>query len=247
MNREKWKYIELRPMVSFRFRPGDATLPSTGEEFYFHKLDLRPDLQTIFHNFHKSCVQRKIQRGERENLEYEAGRSERILDKFYGLLLLTRRRHQLPPQPLLWFRNLLECLGDRLTIRVVSKEGQPIASILTISVQEISHLQIRLLGRRDSITWAGCRFFSGKQFKRARHWEPTNSTWVAARVDNSGLANFKERLGARASRLVYLRIERNLSYPTTTDWKVRCVRKAISHMPDPFLKLVANRFYRFVG
>ena len=67
MNRENWKYIELRPMVFF---PSDLAMPrlSTGEEFYFHRLDLQPNLQTIFHNFHKSCVQRKIQRGERENL-----------------------------------------------------------------------------------------------------------------------------------------------------------------------------------
>ena len=91
MNREKWKYIELRPMVSSDSDLAMRPCLSKWEEFHFHKLDLRPDLQTIFHNFHKSCVQRKIQRGERENLEYEAGRSERILDKFYGLLLLTRR------------------------------------------------------------------------------------------------------------------------------------------------------------
>ncbi|MGA7927712.1 MAG: hypothetical protein WCA20_17195 [Candidatus Sulfotelmatobacter sp.] len=41
-----------------------------------HTLHLRPNLDTIFHNFHKSCVQTKIHRAGRENLEYEAGRAK---------------------------------------------------------------------------------------------------------------------------------------------------------------------------
>jgi len=131
--REKWKYIELRPLAPWKTGQENQTSFARGEEFIFHTLDLRPSLDTIFHNFHKSCVLRKIHRAEREDLDYEIGRSESLLAKFYHLLLLTRRRHQLPPQPLTWFRNLADCLGDRLAIRLVSKDGQPIASILTMS------------------------------------------------------------------------------------------------------------------
>ena len=49
---------------------------------------------------------------------------------------MTRRRHGLPPQPLAWFRNLVACLGDRVSIHVASKDGQPIASILTLSFKK---------------------------------------------------------------------------------------------------------------
>ena len=116
--REKWKYIELRPLASWKTGQRNQPFLATGDEFFFHTLDLRPSLNTIFHNFHKSCVQRKIHRAERETLEYEAGRSESLLAKFYPLLLLTRRRHQLPPQPIASFRNLVDCLGDKLTVRL---------------------------------------------------------------------------------------------------------------------------------
>src|SRR5579872_6114695 len=87
------KYIELRPLS---WKTGQEAQPSfiNGDEFRFHALDLRPSLDDIFHNFHKSCVQRKIHRADREKLEYESGRSENLLAKFYHLLLLTRRRHQ---------------------------------------------------------------------------------------------------------------------------------------------------------
>jgi hypothetical protein len=244
--REKWKYIELRPFAWWK--TGQEIQPSfaKGDEFLFHTLDLRPSLDTIFHNFHKSCVQRKIHRAERENLEYEAGRSEPLLAKFYDLLLLTRRRHQLPPQPLAWFRNLADCLGDRLAIRLVSKDGQPIASILTLSFKNslvykygCSDASYHNLGGMPLLFW--------KTIQEGKALGAQEFDLGRSEVDNPGLVDFKEHLGAAGSQLVYLRIERHRSRPTVTDWKVRCVRKAFSHMPNPFLKLAGNLFYRYIG
>ncbi len=59
VDREKWSYIEIRPS-----NPRLPALPGFRESgtFFFHKLDLRPSLDAIFHAFHKDCVQRKIQR-----------------------------------------------------------------------------------------------------------------------------------------------------------------------------------------
>jgi hypothetical protein len=82
--------------------------------------------------FHKDCVQRAIRRGEWERLKYDVGRSEELLRSLNHLTVLTRRRQQLPPQPLTWFRNLIRCMGNRLAIHVGSKDGQPVATILTL-------------------------------------------------------------------------------------------------------------------
>jgi lipid II:glycine glycyltransferase (peptidoglycan interpeptide bridge formation enzyme) len=244
--REGWKYIELRPLAPWKTDQGNQSPFAAGEEFFLHTLDLRPSLDTIFHNFHKSCVQRKIHRAERENLYYEAGRSESLLAKFYHLLLLTRRRHQLPPQPLAWFRNLADCLGDRLAIRLVSKDGQPIASILTMSFKNslvykygCSDARFHNLGGMPLLFW--------KAIQEGKVAGAQDFDLGRSEVDNPGLVSFKEHLGAVGSQLVYLRIERHLSRPTVTDWKVRCVRKAFSHMPNPCLRLVGNHFYRYIG
>src|SRR5437879_7577179 len=95
-HRKRWKYIELRPLcLDERSRTPDLT---KSESFSLQTLDLSPSLDTLFHNFHKSCVQRKIYRAEREHLTYEEGRADTFLKKFYDLLLITRRRHRLPPQ-----------------------------------------------------------------------------------------------------------------------------------------------------
>ena len=107
-----------------------------GAEYCLHRLDLRPEITEIFRRFHHSSTQRAIRRAEREGLTYEAGTSDRLLASFYRLLRMTRRRHGLPPQPLAWFRNLVACLGDQVAIHVASKDGRPIASILTLSFKK---------------------------------------------------------------------------------------------------------------
>ena len=68
---------------------------------------------------------------------YESGNSERLLNAFYRLMVQTRRRHRLPPQPIQWFRNVAACMGDRLQIRVAFKDGNAIASILTLQHKDV--------------------------------------------------------------------------------------------------------------
>src|SRR5262249_49553947 len=123
---KQWKYVEVRPVHGDWFARHRELGPS--ETFSMQVLDLRPDIMELYGKFDKSCVQRKIKRAEREGLKYQEGRRDEHLEKFYDLLLLTRRRHGLPPQPRLWFRNVIECLGDRVLVRIASRNAQPVAS-----------------------------------------------------------------------------------------------------------------------
>ena len=126
----KWKYIEIRPRHSNL--AGHAFL-SQREDFCFHSLNLKRGVEALFLSFHKSSIQRKIRRAEREHLRYEEGTSERLLTEFYKLQIATRRRQYLPPQPLSWFRGLIASFGRKLRIRLVSAADRPVAAILTLS------------------------------------------------------------------------------------------------------------------
>jgi hypothetical protein len=75
--------------------------------------------------------QRRIRRAEKEGLSYEVG-SGQLLESFYRLLLITRRRHRLVPQPRAWFRNLLECMGNKAQITLARKDGIPVAALFTL-------------------------------------------------------------------------------------------------------------------
>ena len=147
--KNQWRYIECRIAEP-------ENIPKhfgNHEQFCFHVLSLEPDLDRLFHNLHKSSTQRKIRRAEREELTYKEGSSQELLDSFYRLLVQTRRRHRVPPQPRKWFSNLLTCFGNQLKLRVAFHNKTPIASIPDSAVQELSGLQIRRRGRTFLSFW----------------------------------------------------------------------------------------------
>jgi lipid II:glycine glycyltransferase (peptidoglycan interpeptide bridge formation enzyme) len=201
-------------------------------------------LEEIFRRFHKDSIQRKIRRAERERLTYEEGRDEGILEKFYQLLLQTRRRQQLPPHPRSWFRHLADCLGEKMKIRVASKDGRPIASILTLSFQDVlvykygcSDERFHNLGGMHLLFW--------NAIQEAKNTGAREFDLGRSDPDNPGLITFKERWGARGSQLTYLR------YPPhpvrTTSWKLRAAKTIFSHIPDTFLIAAGKILYRHVG
>ena len=113
----------------------DDCLQSNGQ-YLLHRLDLQPQTEELFQNLDKDSVQRRIRRAERAGLAEECGRSEDVLRKLYTLLIITRRRHHLPPQPYAWFQNLVNSFGEALEIRTVAKEQIPVASILTLRFKD---------------------------------------------------------------------------------------------------------------
>jgi hypothetical protein len=238
------KYIEIRPIV---YVPSDLSALSKGHGYVVHRLDLRPPLQEIFREFHKDCVQRKIRRAEREKLHYQEGTSEELLQKFYQLLVMSRRRQYLPPQPLKWFRGLIDAFGNDIKIRLVSKDGVPIASILT------------LLHRRSMVYKYGCSdaaftkhggtaLLFWKTIQEARERGCEELDMGRSDIDNKGLIAFKERWGAVGNYINYR------TYPshshltvTTKQWKFKLVRLFVSAAPDFALKAVGNALYRHIG
>ncbi len=241
-----WKYIELRPVPSESMVIEDTVPYSDGERFYFHRLDLRPDPESLFRGFHKSCIQRKIRKAERENLSYESGRSEELLQKFYNLLVLTRRRHQLPPQPVIWFQQLIECLGDRLTIHLVSKDGVPAASILTLAHRGslvykygCSYERFHNLGGMPLLFWTVIQ-----EAKKSGFWELDLGR---SEVDNSGLVQFKGHLGANCSDLTYWRYPAPSEANPIVSWGGRAARYVFSRVPDSWLVPAGKLLYRHLG
>jgi lipid II:glycine glycyltransferase (peptidoglycan interpeptide bridge formation enzyme) len=243
-SRKQWKYIEFRPLSS----EGSASANNLAqsESFSLQVLDLRPSLETLFQNLHKSCVQRKIHRAERERLTYEEGRSEAHLAKFYDLLLLTRRRHGLPPQPLVWFRNVVAALGDRILFRVVSKESRPIASIVTIRYKDTlvykygcSDSRFNNLGGNSLLFW--------RAIQDAKATGATAFDLGRSENDNPGLISFKENWGATSAPLHYYRLPARHPFHVASAWRTRLARSVFSIMPDSLLTATGRLLYRHIG
>lgn len=97
-----------------------------------------------------------------------------LLQAFYRLLLLTRRRHGLPPQPFAWFRQLAIAMGPAL------KVGHPIAGIVTLRHRDV--LSTRTGARpKSSTTSAACISCCGRPSWRPTEMAAPRSTWVEPR------------------------------------------------------------------
>jgi CelD/BcsL family acetyltransferase involved in cellulose biosynthesis len=246
LQRERWRYIELRPMALDESVLEANSKFTKSQSYYLHILDLRDDLDTIYRGFHKKSVHHKLNRAKREGLAYEEGHSEALISKFFRLLVLTRQRHQIPPQPLAWFRNLAECFGERLKIRVVSKDGQPIASILTllyknclVSKYGCSDVKFHHLGGIPLLLWKAIQ--DGKQ-QGAVAYDLGRSD-----PEHAGLLTFKENWGAVCSQLDYYRYPQHLPSQSNADWQTRIIKHVFSRMPNWLLTTTGKLLYRHIG
>jgi CelD/BcsL family acetyltransferase involved in cellulose biosynthesis len=243
LDRRKWQYIEIRPVSQ---RPGSHVGLKKTLTYQFHRLDLRKSAQELFHRFHKDCVQRKIRRAEREGLKYEDGNSEALLQKFYRLLVATRRRQYLPPQPLAWFRGLIATFGSDLKIRVASKGDLPVASILTLSTKRSvvykyggSIASLNKLGGMALLFWNTIQEANGDGLEEL--------DMGRSGADNLGLIAFKEHWGATRTTLSYWRYPPPGFYVPRPAWQKSFARRLVRSSPDLALEAVGTLLYRHIG
>jgi len=197
----KLRYAQIRAIHADLAQAAGSGNPRT---FAFYTLDLTPPIERLYGALHKTAIRRSVRRAEREGVCLESGRSEALLRQFYSLLVETRRRQGLPPQPMPWFDNLVECFGDRLTIHVASREGEPLAAILTLRHKDVLVYKYGASDERFQ-RFGAMPFLLWKAILDAKDQGMSLFDLGRSDADNTGLATFKERLGANLSTLTYVR------------------------------------------
>lgn len=245
-DRESWDYIEIRPLYSTGHAAFEDSQFREGKSFQFHTLDLRPNIDDLFSAFDKSTAQRKIRRAEREGLSYQEGQSQELLAEFHKLLVLTRRRHRLPPQPLAWFRNLAQSVGEAFNVRVASVAGRAIASIISLNHNGTmvykygcSDLQFSNLGGTALLFW---RMIEDAKRKGCHSLDLGRSD-----TDNPGLARFKANWGASDSLLTYWRYPAPVAENKSGSKHVTLARQVVSRLPDRLFVALGEVVYRHIG
>jgi hypothetical protein len=243
---QKWKYIEVRPIhENFgRFGSGIGFRPATA--YFLHRLDLRPKLDIVFRGLDKDSVQRRIRRAERAGIAEKCGRSEDLLKDFYTLFVMTRRRHHLPPIPHDWFRNLIQCQGKALEIRVAYKDELPIAAILSLQFRDVvyykygcSDTRFNKFGAMSWLLWSA--IVSGKSVGASKF------DMGRTQADNSGLLAFKNHWVPQPERLAYWRFPTVSSLAWSHHHKLRMAKRIFSYMPNSLLTLMGRLMYRHIG
>lgn len=239
---KKWHYVEIRADLDLS---GEAIFEKS-KAYSFHRLNLRPNLDQLFHSLHKDCVQRKIHRAEREGLTCEEGIDDILLRKFYHLLLITRRKHGLAPQPIRWFKNLIACLGDKVKIRLASKEGRPVASILTLRHQRTLVYKYGCSDHRFN-NLGGTQLLMWKAIQEAKNDRLDELDMGRSDCDQPGLIAFKDRWGADRSTLCYQRYPLRSSQTLMGAMQGNITKYIFAHAPDSLLAATGSMLYKYMG
>ncbi|MGH9512829.1 MAG: GNAT family N-acetyltransferase [Terriglobales bacterium] len=243
VDRKRCRYIEMRPLA-----PSSPVVePFAGSKlFYYHRLPLTGDLNSLFRSFHQSCVQRKVRRAEREKLDYTEGRSEKLVQLFYRLLLHSRRRYGLPPQPVSWFRNLVACMGADLKIRMASRNGTPIAAIMTLTHKTSMVYKYGCSDPRQH-KLGGMALLFWKAIQEANNLGMEEFDMGRTDCDEPGLIAFKEHWGATRSLLTYWRYPVSAPMTSGDSWQLKMARKVFGVVPVPTLATAGKFLYKHVG
>ncbi len=245
--RDGHAHMELRPMTTGEPAWSTAMNLQPSKAFYLHKVPLDAPLDTLFGNLHKNCIQRKIRRGERADLVYKSGRSEPLLRKFYDLMLRTRRRHCLPPQPLRWFRNLVGAMGDNLTIRLVSKNDCPVAAMLTLSHRTTVTYKYGCSDERFH-SLGGTPFLFWKTIQESKNQGMRELDLGRSELNQAGLVEFKDRLGAVKTTLTYWRYPNmKTAEAMCPTWRIQIAKGVFSCIPDAIFAASGRFLYRHIG
>jgi GNAT acetyltransferase-like protein len=241
-----WKYLEIRP-VDGGF---DSTAKKLGFEtagqYIMHRLDLKPTVEEIFRQLHKDSAQRRVRHAERFGVVELAGKSQRFLDDFYRLLVRTRARHHLPPQPYSWFRNLLDGMGSAADLRIAYMEQIPVAAVLILHFKDKSYYKYGCSDERfhhlGSIPFLLWRAILNAKSIGSRTFELGRTG-----VDQHGLLQFKNHWAPVSELVTYWRFPPGPSFSSIRGWKLNVVKRVCAYLPDRLLRIAGTLLYPHIG
>ena len=241
-DRQHWKYFELRPLT----HPDASSGLQPSRSYWLHSLDLGPSLAQIYGTLHRNSIQRKIRRAEKERLTYEVGGSKHLLSEFYRLMLITRRRLGVLPQPRSWFENLMNSMGDNVCIRLAVKEGAPIAALFTLRHRTSV---IYKYGRSDERfhNLGGMPFLFWRLIEESKADGTEHIDFGRTDLNNEGLITFKDRCGTSKRVLTYYRYPKPPRSGTAPHWESRFVRRMCSMLPDSVGCAAGRVLYKHMG
>jgi hypothetical protein len=244
-NQQELKYVEIRP-INGDFHSGEEPHFRPARRYYLHRIDLRPNLDEIRQGFDGSSVRRRVRRAERIGLVEKCGRSNGLLKDFYGLMVLTRARHAVPPQPYEWFVNLIECFGDMIEIRLAYKGNTPIAAVLILRFKGTA---LYKYGCSDANynNFGGMPFLLWRAIEEAKYTNAQEFDLGRSDADNAGLIAFKNHWTTNCKPLIYWRFPGPISPESAAGWKEKILKRVFAHFPKSWLVTTGRLIYRHLG
>src|SRR5664279_4168439 len=237
----------MRGWKSVEWRGGRELFPEAPASlaFYGHQLVLEPDADRMFARL-ESSVRRAVRKAEKSGVTVTVSQSLEAMKVFYSLQCKTRRKHGLPPQPFVFFRNIFEhILSKNLGMIAIASFGQrPIAASVYFQLgaravykygasdEAFQHLRGANVVMWEAIKW------------HARHGAKTLHLGRTS-IGNEGLRRFKLGWGAGEQKIEYAKYDlRKNRYVTQTDEATGWYNRVFNVLPMGLSRLIGAVLYR---
>jgi hypothetical protein len=237
-----WKYIDMRSSNSSLHE----FIPSS---FYFgHMLELSQGDDTLYSSF-RHFTRKNINKAEREKVRVSICNSLESIRVFYHLNCMTRKRHELPPQPFYFFKNMYEHIikRDLGSVVLASHESNNIAASIFFHFGEqiifkygVSDKRYQHLRANNLMIWETIKHYIRKGYK--------SFCFGRTEPENEGLLQFKRGWGAQESIINYYKYD--LMKKTYVQGSIKTKgwhNKVFAILPMPLLRLTGSLLYKHIG
>jgi hypothetical protein len=237
--RRAWKSVEWRGGREL-FAEAPVSLA-----FYGHSLDLEEDEDRMFARL-ESSVRRAIRKAEKSGVTVVVSQSLEAMKVFYSLQCKTRRKHGLPPQPFVFFRNIFEHILSKNhgMIAIASCQQRPVAASVYFQLgaravykygasdETFQHLRGANVVMWEAIKW------HARNGAKTLHLGRTS-------IGNEGLRRFKLGWGAGEHKIEYVKYDlRQSRYVTETDEATGWYNRVFNVLPTGLSRLIGAVLYR---
>lgn len=233
-----WRYFEYRGGNGER--PG--AVPSL--EYWGHYVDLDSSEEALFARL-KVATRRGVRKAQRAQLGIEFSSQTDAMEGFYRLHCATRRRHGVPPQPWLFFENILRLViqpGHGFVV-TASLEKKPIAAAVffhfgfeAVYKFGASDYNFQHLRGNNLVLWEAIKRYSANGFSRL-HLGRTS-------LANKGLRRFKLGFGAMEEKIRYFKYDfRKQAFVGGVDHSNLWFKPVFRHLPLPLLRWLGAMAY----
>ncbi len=237
---QSWQQIEFRP------KPDSEVPRSSSVLFANHEVSLA-ETDEIQQKQCGSATRRSLRQAELAGLPMQVGSDLPLVQAYYRLHCLTRRRQGSPPQPWRFFANLHKWLLSRGFGFVVLAGDSPVAGAVFLkfgrrAVYKFGASDGRSLDTRPNqrVMWTGLR-----------HAASLGCSWMdlgRSSLANEGLRRFKQGWGAIETQLAYYCIDLhknrlNMLKDKTSGWQVNCFKR----LPVWTASLLGQVAYRYAA
>ena len=209
-----------------------------------HTTVLGDDPDEVYTRFSR-MHQRNIRKAERAGVRVERSRSPHVMQEFYRLHLLTRRRLGVPVQPFRFFRLLLDQMveADLGFVLVARVNGEPAAAAVFLTW---NGTMIYKYGASDPAYWDSRP--NNLLFWQAIGWGCEHGyhtfDWGRTDLEDQGLRQFKDGWGAEGRPLSYSVIAD--TPPRESQHRMhRAVEAVIKPSPIWVCRAIGELFYKY--